>query len=67
LFVLLLLLLLLLCKYTVNTTNYISFNATRFDVLEVVPAKHEDTNLSEYYYPVPTGKRQVRTEKNRQN
>jgi hypothetical protein len=46
-----------------------SFNATCFDVLEVVLAKHEDTTQLEHCYPIPTGKRPGRTElkKNRQN
>jgi len=47
-YVYILLLLLLLCKYTVNVTEYISFNATCLDVLEMVPAKHEGETQLEY-------------------
>ena len=43
-----LLLLLLLRKYTLNTTKCISFNTTCFDVLEMVPAKHESKTQLEY-------------------
>ena len=56
------LLLLLLCEYAVNTSKYSSFNATCFDVLEMLPAKHEDKTQLEYWYPIPTGKRPGRTE-----